>query len=210
MISSLITIRPKRKLLFGSSAAETDLAPLTNIMSGPSRSETLVNFDFSEAEAVNGSYLRATVFWSIRCGQADVRNEMPVSGGATMPVRPYPLFPVISGCVPDVISEISEFIVPRNLALLIIRSGIAPAIQKASIIGHLDKFLGDTLYLLSETGGGTAQQLAMSSSEKITVNAWSNRLLDLYLLRLIHRERSGKFWIYKPLAKEHDVWASIS
>ncbi|MFO1486407.1 MAG: hypothetical protein U1F71_23795 [Verrucomicrobiaceae bacterium] len=206
----MVTLRPKRKLLFGSSAAESDLGPITQIMQGAARPETLINFDFSEAEAVNGSYLRATLFWAIRCGQADARNELPITGSEPVPVRPYPFFPVVSGCTPEIAAEISEFIVPRSLAILMVRLGTLPAIKKASIIGHIDKFLGETLSLLSEIGGGTAQKLADSSPEKITVNAWSNRLLDLYLLRLVHRERSGKFWIYKPLAKEHDVWASIS
>tara|TARA_R110002049_G_scaffold284015_2_gene464541 strand:- start:1268 stop:1900 length:633 start_codon:yes stop_codon:yes gene_type:complete len=208
MIPLVINLQPNRKLLFGSSAAEADLAQLIKMIQGASRPETLVNFDFSEVEAVNGSYLRATLFWAIRCGQADARNELPVTGGEPVPIRPYPLFPVVSGCNPEVATEISEFIVPRKVATLLVESGTLPAIGKARIVGHIDKSLGDTLSLLAAIRGGTAKDLANASSEAITVNAWSNRLLDLYQLRIVHRERSGKFWIYRPLAKEHDVWAS--
>lgn len=200
-------IRPNRQFLFGSSAGESDIAPVKDLISAPGRPEVFVGFDFSDAVAVNGSYLRSTLLWMMLCGQADVENETPSNSTQAFAIRPYPLFPLVSGCSEAVKAEIAEFFLPRNLAVLIVPTLDAIENSKALIIGHMEKFLGETLSSLCQLGSATAHQLSQASTEKITINAWSNRLLDLYRLRLVRRQREGKFWIYKPIAKEHEVWA---
>ena len=105
------------------------------------------------------------------------------------------------------IADVDDFFRHRGLPLLLVTKRTTSRIKAARLLGTLDGFLQTTLQLLIAKGEATAMQLAEQSSEKITVNGWSNRLADLYLLRLVIRKRSGKFWIYSPLTESLSSWA---
>lgn len=59
----------------------------------------------------------------------------------------------------------------------------------------LSKHLQETLALIPKRGSVVAEDVQKKLSLE-TPNAASNRLLDLLILGLVKRERSGKFWNY--------------
>lgn len=53
-----------------------------------------------------------------------------------------------------------------------------------------------TIAMIPKKGTVTAGQLSKASTEKIGITGWSKRLWNLFLLGLVTRERSGKYWRY--------------
>lgn len=203
----VIQIRPEREFLLGSSAAQNDLTPLVHVFQRMERNDVLVNFDFSGVQEINGSYLRASILWAIQCGRETVVGSNNTSPLQPFDVRAFPLYPVLSNCEPAVVEEANDFFLQRGLPALLILDAELPEIRSSAILGKIDVFLATALNLLCKLGEGTAQELREHSDEKITVNGWSNRLIDLLNFRLVTRRRQGKFWIYRPLSKSVQLWA---
>ncbi len=205
MIDELVTIQPNRPTLLGSPAAQEDVASVLAVFEKMEAPDVMVDFDFSGVEDTNGSYLRASVYWALECGRASAEKAQP-DAADSFSVRPYPLYPVVSNCADSVLQELNEFLNPRNLPILLRLKGKGLEVKEAAVVGSLDPFLASTMSLLADLGEGTAQKLREASHETITVNGWSNRLMDLLTLRLVSRRREGKFWIYQPVAKSIKLW----
>ena len=204
---SFLQLKSSRQHLFGASSAQADMEPVMRQLHERSDGSVVLAVDLSKAESITGSYLRATVLWALLCGQADAKQTPATSLADPWALRPLPIFPVLTGCSPEIAEEVHDFFAQRNLPVLLVTEGSPPNIEKAAILGRLDGFLFSTLRSLCTLGEATAAQLADTSDERITVNGWSNRLADLYALRLVTRQRSGKYWIYSPLAKKFTSWA---
>ena len=161
--------------------------------------------DLNGVKGVNASYLKATVFWAMQCGHAEVQHREPASSDRWA-VRPLRLFPAVTGCSDEVASDVDEFFRGRNLAILHVDKRTDDHLVKGRVLGALDPVLELTLNGLLSVGAATAADLSNQSQEKITVSGWSNRLADLHLMRLATRRRDGKFWIYSPTAKQITLW----
>lgn len=204
---SSFQVKPSRQHLFGASSAQADMEPVLRQLLESSGGDIVLAVDLTNVESVTASYLRGTALWGLLCGQAYAK-QTPATGLADpWALRPLPIFPVLTGCSPEIAEEVHDFFAQRNLPILMITEGSPAEIEKAAILGKLDGFLLSTLQALCEIREGTAAQLAEKSDERITVNGWSNRLADLFSLRLVTRQRSGKYWIYSPLAKKYTLWA---
>lgn len=204
----VLKIQPNREFLLGSVEALSDIQPLLSLSLTVGSPEIIVDFDFSGVIQTNGSYLRGTFFWSFSCGREAAASSIRQSPASDpFSVRPYPIYPVLTNCNDAVLEEIGEFLNQRAIPAIVVLRGKLPEIHEAMILGALDQNLSTTLRLLAELGESTAGDLSAHSNEKITVNAWSNRLSDLFALRLVRRRREGKFWFYKSISKSHTLWA---
>jgi hypothetical protein len=203
----IITLRPDSEHLHGATLAQRHLTVVQNEFSSLDGEPALFVLDLSDAKSVTGSYLRATVLWALLCGRADAANESTNGHVEKWAVRPLPIFPSIIAKSPELLDDVDDFFRVRNLPILLTLSHNKNGLTSARLLGSLDSFLVSTLTRLVRQKQATAAELADASQEAITVNAWSNRLADLHSLRLVTRERSGKFWRYEPLAKEITLWA---
>lgn len=204
----IIELTPNREHLHGATLAQEHLGDILPVLNGLNGDPAVFLLNLANAASVTGSYLRATVYWALLCGQAEAKG-----GSSATPildrwvVRPLPLFPAITGGSAEVVDDVNDFFTARNLPILEATKRSESELVTARLLGSLDRYLAATLSALTKLKQGTAADLAASSSETITVNAWSNRLNDLYSLRLVTRQRDGKFWRYSPLAQEINTWA---
>jgi len=206
MPTGLIVLKPDVQHAYGATLAQKHTARVKPQLRVASREDTLLLLDLSDILTITPSYLKATALWALQCGQAEVHQQQaaqaPDSG-----ITPLKLFPAVSGCSRDVAGDVHEFFAGRGLPILHITKRRADRMLSAQLLGSLDPLLFRTLGALTEGRTVTAAQLAEQSDEKISVNGWNNRLVDLHLLRLVLRRRQGKFWIYSPIAERITSWA---
>lgn len=200
----IFEVYPCRPHLFGAGDGQRDMENVVaQSIANPGR-DVIVALNLSGVVSISGSYLRATVLWALLCGQAEVRRDPTNNLTDKWSLRPLPFFPIVTNCSKEIADEAHDFFSQRNLPILRMHGSLP--IKKAMVLGRLDGFLASTLHTLCQLGQATAAELAMKSSEKITVNGWSNRLADLYLMRLVVRQRSGKYWIYSPISRDIIPW----
>jgi hypothetical protein len=161
--------------------------------------------DLTGIQAVNASFLKATAFWAFQCGQASVKQQ-PRTSDERWAVRPLRVFPAVTGCSGEVMSDVDDFFSGRQLPILHVDERTADRMIKGHLLGRLDPVLEKTLTGLVAAGEATAAELAATSDDAITLNGWNNRLADLHLLRLARRRRRSKFWVYTPTTKHISVW----
>jgi hypothetical protein len=202
----IIALAPDQPHLHGATLAQQHLSQVLSSLNGLTGEPTAFLLDLSKATSVTGSYLRGTVYWALMCGQAEAAGSSAAAGIDKWAVRPLPLFPVIVGGSDEVIDDVNDFFRARNLPVLQVTKRSKSEFKSARLLGTLDRHLASTLVSLAKQREATAADLAAKSGESITVNAWSNRLGDLYGLRLVTRRRDGKFWQYSPLALEIQTW----
>jgi hypothetical protein len=202
-----LTIRPSREHLFGASSAQSDLMTLYDIIQGQTNREIVVCFDFSEADSVSGSYIRATLGWCLQCGRMFAEGSDRVDFADPWSIRPLPIYPVVTGGSREILFDVHDFLQHREMCGLLIETGNSPPFVQAEILGKLDLFLLDTLKSIALLGSATAQDLKALSSEAITIGGWSNRLVALLSHRLVSRRRDGKSWRYSAIGKEFRIWA---
>ena len=200
---------PKGGAGLGATLAELHMATLhKGVSEGAIPSGTLVVLDFEKIGAVNGSYIKGTAFWLLKCGQLSSGNsENIIPPRHAADPRPYDLFVCVTGLSSDVTTEFQEFLKPRGLPLLFVKKFGGETINEAILLGHLDPALRFTLNAVTEHGTCTAPQLHdLYPGQKITVTAWNNRLNDLHSFRLVRRTRVGRGLEYSPLTK-NIIWA---
>lgn len=161
--------------------------------------------DLTGIHAVNASFLKATVFWAFQCSQAYVKQQ-PRTSDEHWAVRPLRVFPAVTGCSGEVMSDVDDFFSGRQLPILHVDERTADRIINGHLLGRLDPVLEKTLTGLVAAGEATAAELAATSGDPITLNGWNNRLADLHLLRLARRRRRGKFWVYAPTTQHISIW----
>jgi hypothetical protein len=181
------------------------MTKLAAVLEGAAETELALILDFTGVTDVNASFLKATVYWALQCGQLHVRTASPNSSAPWAP-RPLKLFPAVTGCSDEVADEIGELFKGRSLPLMHLEKTKSGKRLHAHTLGVLDPLLDRTLSSLSDLGECTAADLAAKSNESISINGWSNRLADLHLLRLATRMRKGKFFVYKSAADAISPW----
>jgi len=185
-----------------------DMSPVRSLFKAAGTGATAVTFDFGSAESVSGSYLRATILWTILCGKAHAEGDIAPQGTDAWAIRPLPIYPLLIASSSEILGEVDDFLKQRGLACL--AASTEPRSQpysSALVLGTLEGFLSETLSLLEREGPSVALTLKELSLENISVGGWSNRLAALHAHRLVTRIRDGKSWIYQTLAKEHVLWA---
>ena len=207
MPAQILELIPDRPHLYGATLAQTHLDRLLPALSTLNGDSAVFMLNLADVTSITGSYLRASVHWAFLCGQAEVQGTSKASHLDAWAIRPLALFPAVVGGSAEVVDEVHDFFRTRSLPLLHVTKRTKSALKVARLLGTLDTFLASTLLALTKLGEATAAELSANSNESITVNAWSNRLADLYLLRLVTRSRNGKFWRYSPLAEEITLWA---
>jgi hypothetical protein len=193
--------------LHGATLAQAEMVRLLPELCKPIAEPLVLLQDLSKALSITSSYIRATSYWALLCGQAHVQEREALAPLEPWAIRPLPLFPVVEGGNAEVISDVDDFFRSRNLPILAASKVTATEIKESRLLGSLDPVLAHTLQGLINLGEANARQLAEKSKETITVNGWSNRLADLYLLRLVIRRREGKFWQYSPVSQSITQWA---
>jgi hypothetical protein len=205
MILKIAKATPRTTKAVGATLGEEHLAGIRKALAdGRLADGSLVVLDLEGIEATNGSYLRATALWLLRCGQLTVRPDDLLTGtNDPKSPRPYDLYCALANVVGEVAQEVEDFFNARPIPILIARKLSADRIDSATLAGNLEPVLRKTLSLLSQSGAVSASDLhSRFKREGISVTAWNNRLADLCALRLIRRQRQGKQWIYEPITKE--------
>jgi hypothetical protein len=198
---------PKRTAALGATLAEEHMQPVVEqIVHGILQPGSMVILDFDGVSSTNGSYVRATALWLLKCGQLFAKGERSVPRHPADP-RPYDVFVCVTGLCEDLVTEFREFFEPRDTPVLYARKLKDEQLVSGSLIGTLDSALRLTLQALTSRPNSTAPELHTAyPDENITPTAWNNRLNDLWTLRLATRNRCGRAWQYQPLAKEI-TWA---
>lgn len=76
--------------------------------------------------------------------------------------------------------------------------------EQAQLIGLLEPAQRKSLHAVLSKGEVTGAELDRTMPESIGATAWNNRLKDLYLKRLLYREKRGRKHVYFPIVKEID------
>ena len=203
----IVTITPQEPHLHGATLAQQHSRKIVEQLSGAPTHPSLVMLNFENATSVTASYLRGTLLWTILCGQAEVEKRVSAGGVEPGTIRPIPLFASVMNCSGEIASDIHDFFSGRGLPILQVLKMSPAGPCSSRLLGQLDPLLFRTLQQVADRPEITAAELSQNSREKITINGWSNRLSDLYRLRLLTRRREGKFWKYSAISKSINLWA---
>ena len=111
------------------------------------------------------------------------------------------IYPVLANARLEVEELADEIFGRRSFPLLSLKIDINGKLTSGRLVGSLDASLLKTMRLWSANERHTASSLHEKHPEQgITLTAWSNRLNDLWRVRLLRRVRQGKSWIYQPVA----------
>jgi hypothetical protein len=78
--------------------------------------------------------------------------------------------------------------------------------QEATLVGRLDHGQKETLEAVVSSGEATGAMLERSGiSPSTQATAWNNRLRDLYVKRLLKRQKIGREQIYKPVVQKVSI-----
>lgn len=190
---------------WGATAGQADLDSLA--ASVESADGPVVVLDFEGIEAANGSYLRATALWMLRCAIEARKSSRHEAEGSQDPWRIRPLTMegfFLAGLSDEVRHDVIILLKEGRLPCLEVAKWKGDEIQSATILGHLDTQLRRTFDCLLEIGeASSAETLSRRFPEdRIGVTGWNNRLAELYQRHLIGRRKDGKFWKYFTMFKE--------
>jgi len=201
----IVVLTPRPPNAVGATLGQDCMAAAEAGWSSATDKDVALLLDLTGIKAVNASFLKATVYWALQCGEAEV-EERQVTSSEPWAVRPLKLYPCITGCSREVADDVDEFFRGRGAPLLHVDQRDDEALIRGRVLGGLEPAIAATLPALVNAGEATAAELAGKSREKITGNGWNNRLAELHRLRLATRRRHGKFWIYSPTAEHVTLW----
>lgn len=186
----------------GATAGQDDAKALLEQAAFTQESATVVVFDFAAVETVNASYLRATVLWLLRAGMAFVKLEEEGGRAEAGGIPPLNAIPAVANVCDEVMDDLSTLLLSEGVPLLLVERADGPSVGRC--LGPLDRSLRKTLAALAKTRSATASMLCEQFPERPAIKppAWSNRLSELYRLRLVGREREGRQWRYASVALE--------
>jgi hypothetical protein len=190
---------------WGATTGQADLGNLATRVE--SADGPVVVLDFEGIEAANGSYLRATALWMLRCAIEGRKNSRYEGEGSQDPWRIRPLAMegfFLAGLSDEVRHDVTILLKEGRLPCLEVVKWEGDEIQSVAILGHLDTQLRRTFDCLLEIGeASSAETLSRRFPEdRIGVTGWNNRLAELYQRHLIGRRKDGKFWKYFTMFKE--------
>lgn len=194
----------------GATRAQADL---NGLLSSIDSSETpcFIALNFSGIDAVNGSYVRASVAWLTRCallsrsGAPDTQSQSRQDSPDPWEIRPLPIRAIfVSNLTQEVREEIDLYFKQERLPCLEALQTEGEAVISARILGHLDAQLYRTLNCLHHYGeSAVAENLWKTyTDDGIGLTAWNNRLSELFQRLLVYRTKERKFWRYSRLFKE--------
>jgi hypothetical protein len=195
----------KASTRWGATRAQADLAGFpAAILAAPEPVDLLL--DFSGIEAVNGSYVRASVGWLLRCALLS-RSDTVEEASGTDPwlIRPLGISALFVGNLStEVRQDIQLWLRANRLPCLEALGWTKQEVATASVLGVLDTQLSKTLSCLSSCGGQAVADTLWKqfSDHGIGVTAWNTRLSELYSRLLVNRRKEGKFWRYFIPCKE--------
>lgn len=191
----------------GAPQGQKDMDPLVKILGNNSRIEAVV-LDYKGIQAVNGSYVRATIGWLLNCARIARLGEVPPNVSSDpWAVRSLPIRMIfIQNVSDDVRNDINSFLKNPDVKFpcLEVRSRNKEEIQSAQLVGHLDRQLLECLQRLYAVGGSaTASDLYEKyRGDNVQITAWNNRLAGLYERLLVNRQRNGRAWMYQKITNE--------
>jgi hypothetical protein len=174
-------------VLAGASKGMADLAklvallPLGNI-------PVIVALDFAEIKVATASYLRELVI-GFRNYCANNRID---------------IYPVVTNANAVVLEELYALMSSLRDAVVTCVSNSRGQLGGGKVIGLLDEKERDTLNAVLSSPGTDAIALneAFKSSDKVSPNAWSNRLAALVEKRILVEQREGRRKRYTPVLEE--------
>ena len=111
------------------------------------------------------------------------------------------LFPILYNVKNEWLDDFRLIANWNHQCYLVTKSDAFPP-QQAHLVGFLEP-AQNTSFIVVQTGGGvTGAQLQRNLQGNISATAWNNRLKELYLKRLIRREKRGRQQVYLPIVKE--------
>lgn len=176
-----------RKMMYASLASEPALVDGLGV---------LLELDFTGVEAITASYAKALVLAFVRAGIAFVDAKYPSELGALN------VFPIVTGAGEEVLSELHETAISQRLLCLEALELDEEGVRLGRVLGQPEGSVWETLEMLSRNGPSAAgQMMAVGQHAGISVSGWSNRLADLYRMRLASRTRTGRQITYEAIAK---------
>jgi hypothetical protein len=197
-------LSPNEPICYGATMGQKLLAPLLDQLRAFGREDQVVILDLAGIEVANASFLKATALWLQRAGAVFADLEEGRTRGPVVGPEPLNVFPLLANAGPEVLEEIDTILRSEQIPLLVAVLSEGDRIVKARRMGHLDLALEETLTALAKERTATASSLCERYPQKPPIKspAWSNRLAELYRLRLARRDREGRQWRYVSLAEE--------
>lgn len=146
---------------------------------------TLVVLDFSCIKHVTGSWINSMIVPFFKWA-AQSENDV------------FPILYNVDNAWLDEFRLIAQW--NHQFYLISLASNFPP--QCAQLIGYLEPAQRTSLHAVLAEREITGAELDRRRPEKIGATAWNNRLKDLYLKRLVRREKRGRKHVYLPIVKE--------
>lgn len=170
-------------------AGATRAEELARALSMQAASGETILFDFTGMETVTASFLKALVYPFLEDGKTV--DESAKKG----------IFPFVFGVNDSVREELVCLTELTGRPVMEATRLQGEDVVAARVYGELVPALAATLQELVARSTATATGLHAEGLKRMTVNAWNNRLADLYVRRLARRTLAGKQLIYAPAAK---------
>jgi len=146
---------------------------------------TPVVLDFSCIKHVTGSWINSMIVPFFKWA-AQTENDV---------------FPIFYNVDKEWLDEFRLVAQWNHQCFLIARASSFPP-KQVQIVGFLESAQRISLHAVLAEGEVTGAELNRRRAEKIGATAWNNRLKDLYLKRLVCREKRGRKHVYFTLFKE--------
>ncbi len=178
----LAQLPPASSILAGAEIGASHATMLRERALGTGQPTVRLVLDVQGVESITASYLKQVfaVFEPAAPGQPEI----------------YPFIANIGS--QDLRFELESFLsgVDRAIQEVALRDG---RFEPTALLGRLESSAAETYRELTERGPATAAELherhaSMASGQ----STWNNRLVRLFELRLAHRQRAGRQWIYRP------------
>lgn len=184
---SVAKLQPPSRRLTGATIGQSHADQVRELLSRatPSAPEIVI-LDFAGVESATASYLKRLLapFFA------------PPTDAGAFKAEVFPIATRVEHS--DLREDLQDYLAGKGLALI---EADTPAGKPKfrQLLGRLDRAALETFEELRELKTTTAAQL-YERHRKETTNqtAWNNRLAQLVALRVAHRIRDGRFWIYQP------------
>ncbi len=181
----LAQLPPAGSVLAGATLGDNHAAEITRLATTQGKPALSVVLDFAGVESITASYLKAV----FKVFVADWNS----------PVQLYPLVANVGSA--DLRYELESYLSGKDRALQEV-SLVGDNVIPVTMVGRLESSAADAYQQLNAVGPTSAAGLHERNPEKASnQTAWNNRLTKLFELRLAHRERVGRNWIYHSALK---------
>ena len=158
---------------------------------------TVVAFDLEDIEFATTSFVKSSLLALYQSGRFSTETAT-MSPADAFGIPTYNVFPMIANANEELEALTDEIFGRRGFPFLSVNLDELGHPTEGRMLGFLDEALLRTMRNWRDSSQAvTAAELrSQFPEEKISQTAWSNRLNDLWRLRLLQRERRGKSWLY--------------